>query len=131
MDKPEQNYSFSCEALPNGEVEMSLSSDGERIGEIKMPADKIGDVVLAILSAAMAAGKLAGTSQAPKSGEALFDVPTVFPTGLGLVQGKLLNSSALMLQFGPARLAVRMADKELAALGQALGTLTNPFSSQQ
>ena len=119
-----QNDSFRCEALPDGRVQFSITRAGEVIGGIEVPAEKVADVVVALLSAAAAAGKMAGAAMTAKVGDALFDVPTASPTGLGLMQGKLINSSALMLQFGPAKVALRLADKEFAQLGQALATMT-------
>jgi hypothetical protein len=121
-EEPEQQ-SFQCEALPDGRVQLSLSQSGEQLGSISVPAEKIADVVVALLSASTAAGKLAGTSQAAKPGESMFDVPTAIPTSIGLMKGQLLNTSAVMLQFGPARVAIRLADKEMEQLGQAMGTM--------
>ena len=131
MDEAQEPQSFQCEALPDGQVQLSIFRSGEQIGSVEVPAAKIADVVTALLSASVAAGKLAGTTDGPKSGDALFDVATAFPSGIGLMQGKLLNTSALMLQFGPARIAVRLADRELSGLSQALGALTAPRSSPQ
>ena len=131
MAEAQESQSFECEALPDGQVRLSLSLAGEQIGGVEVPAVKIADVVAALLSASVAAGKLAGVTPAVESGESLHDVPTAFPSGIGLMQGVLLNSSALMLQFGPARIAVRLADKEMSALGQALGTLSAPRGSPQ
>ena len=71
MVEQEPRYSFDCEALPDGQVRMSITQSDEQIGEIEMPASKVADVVTALLSAVTAAGKLAGGATHPQSGGAL------------------------------------------------------------
>lgn len=123
MSDESEHQSFQCEALPDGRVQLSLSQSGEQLGSIVVPGEKIGDVVTALLSASTAAAKLAGKVAAAKPGESMFDVPTAMPSSIGLMKGHLLNTSAVMLQFGAARIAVRLADKEMEQLGQAMGTM--------
>jgi len=124
MDEVQESQSVDCEALPDGTVKFSVSRSGELLGSLQMPPDKIADVIAALLSASVAAGKLSGKVPTAQSGESLYEIPSVYPSSMGLMQGVMLNSGALMLQFGATRIAVRMADKEMSALGQALSTMT-------
>lgn len=123
MDDAQESQSVDCEALPDGMVKFSISRSGDPLGSLEMPPDKVADVIAALLSASVAAGKLAGNTPAVQSGESLYEVPSVYPSNIGLMQGIMLNSGALMLQFGATRIAVRMGDKEMSALGQALSAM--------
>ena len=112
---------IECEALADNKVKMSVAKTEDDKTVVEIPADEVASIASALLSAVAAAGKRAGVPGHPMSGEPLVDLPDAQPTGLGIMQGKLPNTAAIVLQFGSARLAVRMADQELAALGQALG----------
>lgn len=131
MDEQEGAGRIECEALENNQIRIRVTESGEETANIVLPARFVASVVSALLNAVTAAGKMAGVSAAPKEGEALFEAPAIKPTGVGLMQGAQINSASIVLQFGSARMAVRMADKELAALGQALGALGAPRSWQQ
>lgn len=117
---------IECEAKPNNMVQLSIMQDGGSSTSVDIPAMQVASVVSALLSAAAETGKRAGVPVAPNAGDTMKDLPDAKPTGLGIMQGDGFNSAAIVLQFGTARLAVRMADRELAALGQALGTLRAP-----
>ena len=116
---------IECEALPDNVVRLSiLRAEGEST-LVDLPASEVANVASALLSAVASAGKQVGAASNMMSGEALEDLPDAKPTGLGIMQGKAQNSAAIVLQFGSARIALRMADQELAALGQALGTFAS------
>ena len=114
---------IECEAKPDNMVQLSIMREGGSSTLVDIPASEVAAVASALLSAVVAAGKRAGVQTAPNTGESLHDLPDAQPTGLGIMKGEGPNTAAIVLQFGSARLAVRMADQELAALGQALGTL--------
>jgi hypothetical protein len=126
MDKEAGSVRIECEALPSNMVRMVVTQTGEQTADVEMPAREVASVAAALLSAIAAAGKLAGTAAHPRAGESIHNPPTIQPTGLGVMQGPDFNTSALVLQFGSARLAIRMADQEFRALGQALGALAAP-----
>ncbi len=119
-------HRVECEAKPNNMVQISIMQEGGATTSIEIPALQVASVVSALLGAAAETGKQAGVPSAPVAGDTMKDLPDAKPTGLGIMQGEGFNTAAIVLQFGTARLAVRMADKELAALGQALGTLRAP-----
>jgi len=126
MEDQENMSRIECEALENNHIRLTVTESGEEKASVVLPARNVAAVVSALLNAVTAAGKMAGVSTTPKEGEAMFEAPTIKPTGMGLMQGAQLNSASIVLQFGSARMALRMADAELAALGQALGALGAP-----
>jgi hypothetical protein len=115
---------IECEALPDNVVRLSIQRGEGESTLVDLPASEVANVASALLSAVASAGKQAGAPTQMMSGGSLEDVPDAKPTGLGIIQGKAQNSAAIVLQFGSARIALRMADQELAALGQALGTFS-------
>jgi hypothetical protein len=131
MDESAGNVQIECEALERNHVRLRVTESGEETASLELPARQVVAVVSALLNAVTAAGKAAGVSTAPKEGQAMFEAPTIKPTGVGLMQGAQLNSASIVLQFGSARLSVRMSDKELVALGQALSALGTPRSWPQ
>jgi hypothetical protein len=126
MENVAGSVRIDCEALPSNMVRMVVTQSGEQTADVEMPAREVASVAAALLSAVAAAGRLSGTSTHPRAGETVHNPPTIQPTGLGVMQGPEFNTSALVLQFGSARVAVRMADQEFRALGQALGALAAP-----
>ncbi len=127
----EGNVRIECEALPNNHVHFVVAVSGEEKVNLDLPARRVAGIAAALLNAVGAAGKLAGVSTAPKEGEALFEAPTARPTGVGLMQGPQFNSTAVVLQFGSARMAIRMADAEFTALGKALSAIGAPRGLRQ
>lgn len=111
---------IECRTLPDNQVELSTVRVDEPTTVVALPAAEVVAVVSALLSAVSEAGREAGVQMHPMPGEPLQEMPEAKPTGIGLMQGKTPNSAAIVFQFGSARLAIRMGDRELGALGQAL-----------
>jgi hypothetical protein len=117
---PKAPNRLGCEALPNGQVKLSLVKNGKEEASVKIPAAHVGNAVAVLLGAAIRASKQSGQFVSAKRGASLKGVPCILPTGIGLGAGQSPEPHSIVIHAGATRVSFAIPSEQLRELGETL-----------
>ena len=116
-----------CEVEADGQVQVSLSKEGDPTSSLHCSPDKLGGMAGALLSASYAASRLMEKEAAPEFEEEFEGVPVPIST-LGFARHPTRGFVILTIQCGTSQLGFELPTANLGEIGRALLTLGSETS---
>lgn len=120
----EPKITFRCRPAASGMVELEIERADEPAMKLSIP----GDYAVALSASLLGAAKVSGDAQPRpeqiKEGDPVPRMMGVIPTSVGISHRDKDDVSAVILQFGSARLAVQLSADQRSAMAKSLTDLT-------